>query len=131
MFFDPSGKMAAEATLVATNWWNPIGWIAATVLVVEVVVLVVVTVEAIDSFNNNHTINVEQANARNPNPPAKRHRNNSKKKAYERAKRAGKGKEPNHDYDGRYGPHYHPNVEMPKSPTPKAPNPHDHYYYPK
>ena len=29
---------------------------------------------------------------------------------------------------GKYGPHYHPNVEMPTKLTPHAPSPHDHYY---
>lgn len=80
---------------------------------------------------NNQSINVSEAKVRNPNPPAKRVRTNSKKEAYERAKRAGKRKEPIHHPDGKHGPHYHPDVEMPKNPTPKAPNPHDHYYYPR
>jgi len=57
----------------------------------------------------------------------------SKKQAYEEAKKAGKGKEPIHHPHGEYGPHYHPNVPMPRPDevTPKTPLPHDHYYYPK
>ncbi|WKB35666.1 hypothetical protein QS257_19885 [Terrilactibacillus sp. S3-3] len=55
---------------------------------------------------------------------AKRKRFNTKKKAYEAAKRAGKGKV-RHDRDshGKKKPHYHPDV--------KGPAKHDHYYYPK
>jgi RHS repeat-associated protein len=66
---------------------------------------------------------------RSKNPPAKRHKFKSKKDAYEAAKHAGRGKEPIHHPQGEHGPHYHPNVPMPKNSTPKAPNPHDHYYY--
>lgn len=54
----------------------------------------------------------------------------TKKEAYEGAKRAGGGREPRHDPAGSK-PHYHPDVPQPKDWTPKAPNPHDHYYYPK
>jgi RHS repeat-associated protein len=68
---------------------------------------------------------------RSKNPPAKRDYSNSKKDAYEKAKRAGKGKEPIHHPNGEHGPHYHPDVPMPKEQTPNMPNPHDHYYYPK
>jgi RHS repeat-associated protein len=45
MYIDPSGNITAESLIAATNWWNPVGWIAATVLVVEVILLVVATVE--------------------------------------------------------------------------------------
>ena len=40
LYIDKDGDMAAEATIVATNFWNPAGWIAAGLLVIEVVVLV-------------------------------------------------------------------------------------------
>jgi hypothetical protein len=54
----------------------------------------------------------------------------SKKEARERAKHAGKGEPPIQHQDGEYGPHYHPDV--PGGPwTPNAPNPHDHYYFPR
>ncbi len=67
---------------------------------------------------------------RNPDPPAKRKRYKSKKKAYEAAKKAGKGKEPKHHPNDKNGPHYHPNVPKPSRPkTPKVPDPHDHYFY--
>jgi hypothetical protein len=68
---------------------------------------------------------------RSPYPPGRRDLSNTKKEAYEKAKRAGGGKEPIHHPGGEYGPHYHPNVKMPNEPTPKAPSPHDHYNYPK
>lgn len=69
---------------------------------------------------------------RSPNPPAARKKFPTKKAAKEAAKKAGKGKEPIHHPDGEFGPHYHPDVPLPKSSkTPKQPNPHDHYYYPK
>jgi RHS repeat-associated protein len=64
--------------------------------------------------------------------PAKRIRCNTRKEAYERAKRdSDPGKEPGHDPHDPRGPHYHPNVRDKYSKTPKQPNNHDHYYYPK
>ena len=75
--------------------------------------------------------NVSFARERSKNPIAKRKRYSSKKEAYENAKKAGKGNKPIHHPDGDHGPHYHPDVPMPKNQTPKAPNPHDHYFYPK
>ena len=35
---DPLGTMAAEAITAATNFWNPVGWVAATVLGIEILV---------------------------------------------------------------------------------------------
>ena len=40
MYVDPTGHMAAEAIITATNAWNPAGWVMAGILVVEVVALV-------------------------------------------------------------------------------------------
>lgn len=67
-------------------------------------------------------------------PRALQKKYNTKKEAYEAAKRAGNGKEPRHDPNGHdkktcnprgkqtnKRPHYHPNV--------KGPEGHDHYYY--
>ena len=51
-YVDVPGFMAAEAALVATNWWNPVGWIAGVVVAVEVVALVVVTVETVDAVSD-------------------------------------------------------------------------------
>ncbi|QUI24760.1 DNRLRE domain-containing protein [Vallitalea pronyensis] len=68
---------------------------------------------------------------RSKNPPAKRNYSKSKKDAYQKAKKAGKGKEPIHHPHGNHGPHYHPDVKTPKHWTPKAPNPHDHFNYPR
>ena len=62
-------------------------------------------------------------------PIGRRIRKSGKKAAKEAAKKAGRGKEPIHHPKGKYGPHYHPNVEMPTKLTPHAPSPHDHYYY--
>jgi len=66
-------------------------------------------------------------------PIARRNYYSSKKTAYEAAKRAGKGKEPEHHpvgYHGNSEPHYHPDV-LDKPWTPHRPNSHDHYNYPK
>ncbi len=73
-----------------------------------------------------------QAEERSPYPRGKRNKSKSKKDAREKSKKAGKGKDPIHHPDGEHGPHYHPDVPMPKPDqiTPKRPNPHDHYYYP-
>ena len=56
--------MATEATIAAANWWNPIGWIAGGILVVEVVVAAVVISEEIDSESaiKSHEISEKQAN---------------------------------------------------------------------
>ena len=63
-FYDTEGNMATEATIAATNWWNPIGWIAGGILVVEVVVAAVVISEEIDSESaiKSHEISEKQAN---------------------------------------------------------------------
>ena len=68
---------------------------------------------------------------RRKEPPAKRKRFSSRKDAYEAAKRAGKGAEPEHHRNGSRGPHYHPNVKNSTSSTPKGISRHDHYYYPQ
>lgn len=50
------------------------------------------------------------------------------------ATKASKDKQPRHDPNGHEfdpRPHYHPNVKKPKNWTPKAPTPHDQYYYPR
>ena len=65
----------------------------------------------------------EKSKERSPYPPADRRNFNTKKRAREAAKRDGNGAEPIHHPDGKYGPHYHPNVDGPKS--------HEHYNYPK
>jgi hypothetical protein len=66
---------------------------------------------------------------RSESPPAKRVTCKSKKDAYQKAKRAGKGKEPRHDYNDPKGPHYHPNVPNKQRITPKGACSHDHYFY--
>ena len=62
--------------------------------------------------------------------PAKRYRFNTKKQAYESAKHAGGGKEPDLHKDSR-GPHYHPAVKNDYSKTPHEASRHDHYYFPE
>lgn len=62
-------------------------------------------------------------------PIARRYRFNSRKKAKEAAKRAGRGKIRN-DYSKK-GAHYHPEVKAKYRQTPKGVSSHDHYYYPR
>lgn len=81
---------------------------------------------------------------RNKNPIGKRKIYNTRKKAYEAAKRAGKGKEPVwHKAEKGRMPHYHPNKEVCEKflrdhksenenygdRTNKSPYKHDHYFY--
>ena len=54
---------------------------------------------------------------------------NTRKEAEEAARRAGNGKEPRHDPNGKYGPHFHPSVRNEYSKTPYGASKHDHYYY--
>ena len=61
---------------------------------------------------------------------AKRYRFNTRKQAYESAKRAGGGKEPDLHRDSR-GPHYHPAVKNKHPSTPHDVSKHDHYYFPE
>ena len=63
--------------------------------------------------------------------PAKRIRCNTRKEAYEQAKRAGGGKKPISHKNDKNGPHFHPDVRNKYSKTPKSASSHDHYYYPK
>ncbi len=80
-YMDPTGNMAVEATVAATNWWNPIGWAAGVILAVEVVVVVVVTVIAVEevadavddskkSKENDESDNSKSKN-KGPEPPSK------------------------------------------------------------
>ncbi|KAH0793307.1 RHS repeat-associated core domain-containing protein [Histomonas meleagridis] len=59
---------------------------------------------------------------RSEKPIAKRDYSNTRKEAYEKAKRAGGGKEPRGPEDHGHGPHYHPGTKH---------NEHDHYYFPQ
>ena len=49
-YIDSSGNMAAEATILATNWWNPAGWVAGGILLVEVVFVVAGTFQVADAL---------------------------------------------------------------------------------
>ena len=77
--------------------------------------------------------NVAQA-TRSKYPPAIRNHSDTRKDAYEKAKKAGGGKKPishpNGDAENPF-PHFHPNVKDSQKTTPKVPTSHDHYYYPK
>ena len=67
-------------------------------------------------------------------PIGRRNTYNTRKKAYEAAKRAGGGKEPRHDpngHDDDNRPHFHPNVPNKFRETPKGVSSHDHYFYPR
>ena len=45
---DTTGHMAIEAAVVATNWWNPAGWIAAIIAVAKVVIIVAAIVKTVE-----------------------------------------------------------------------------------
>ena len=45
---DYAGNMACSATVTVTNFWNPAGWIAAVVFVVEVIVAIVIVAKEAD-----------------------------------------------------------------------------------
>ena len=118
-----SSSIVATATTVAT-------YASATALTAGATAYGAKKIEDNIKFAKNKS-RTNSEKKRSSNPIAKRKHYSSKKDAYEAAKRAGNGKEPTHHTNGSHGPHYHPNVPMPKNQTPKAPNPHDHYFYPK
>lgn len=101
---------AAAAPAVAAS--GPVGWIALGVCAVGVGVYL--------AANNK--------GGRSNQPIGKRDNSNTRKEAYEKAKRAGGGKEPRgpekHN-DGR-PPHFHPR----KKGTDKVEYTHDHYRFP-
>ena len=45
---DANGNMAAEVGVAVSNWWNPVGWIAAAFLVVEVVIVATAVYEVVE-----------------------------------------------------------------------------------
>ena len=126
-YIDPTGHIAAAFAIAgAANIWNPFGWL---LLGVAAVVTVVVVVEVVDSISDNTVVE-----SREIKEPAIRDKSNTRKEAEQKAKKAGKGKEPIHHPHGHSGnpkPHFHPDVKQPPYPKPnKMPTPHDHYYYP-
>ena len=86
-FYDTEGNMATEATIAATNWWNPIGWFFAAVAVVEVAVVVVAIADNINDAENAEKLsntNTENSLDTTPSPPTppngdKNGRNNKQK----------------------------------------------------
>ena len=104
-FYDTEGNMATEATIAATNWWNPIGWIAGGILVVEVVVVVVTISEEIDSESaiKSHEISEKQANEE-PTPTVSSSKKEKKKTKNKRGSRRS-GKEKANDTISWVDPH--------------------------
>jgi len=82
--------------------------------------VVLPTIKATDEFG---LLNANQKPRSYEEPIGKRIKFPSRKKAYEAAKRAGKG-EPVLHGEGQHGPHYHPGDGKGK------PLNHDHYYFP-
>ena len=137
--------------LALTNAWNPVGWVAIAILAVVVIAEVAsfVTYEVKKNTtpkrksrskeSEQETENSskgkkkadgnpkEKKKERSQHPIGRRYRFNTKKKAKEAAKRAGKGKYRN-DYQGR---HYHPDGVPNYRTTPKGASAHDHYNYPR
>jgi len=86
------------------------------------------------SIPKSSNVKASVADERNANPPAARKTYSTRKAAKEAAKKAGGGKDPRHNPNGHPDdprPHFHPKVPNAYSRTPKQPNFHDHYYYPK
>ena len=80
--------------------------------------------------NNKKKKENEKKKERSKSKPAKRIYCNSRKEAYERAKKAGNGREPKLHYNDKHGPHYHPDVPDGYSQTPHQSSFHDHYFFP-
>ena len=62
-YVDSNGGMATEAVVVATNWWNPLGWVIAGVLVVECVVLAVEVAEVVQTVSDTSYVDVNINNS--------------------------------------------------------------------
>ena len=54
-YLDVQGRLAAEAAVATTNFWNPIGWIAASLVVVEAVILITAVVSVTYDTNQSST----------------------------------------------------------------------------
>jgi hypothetical protein len=96
-------------------------------------VLVGVVVGVVVGYGiRDYKVHQAQKKERSNNYPAARRKYNSRKEAYQEAKRAGKNREPRHDPHGHKNnkkPHFHPDVPNSQKLTPKNPCYHDHYYY--
>ena len=99
--------VAAVPVAIATGS-NPIGWAIAGGVAIGAGIAWV----------------ANEQKKRSEHPPAKRDHSNTRKGAYDKAKKAGNGKEPRgpEDHKNGHGPHYHPD---------KKGHEHDHYYFPK
>lgn len=104
-------KMCAAAAIpiaTAAAGSNPVGWAIAGCAAVAAVALA-----------------ANGSKKRSSDPIALRNRSATRKEAYEKAKRAGGGREPRgpEDHNDGNGPHFHPDVTDRHK--------HDHYYFPK
>ena len=131
-FYDDDGESSVRILTkmipVALLSAGIVALLQGAVVVSAVIVVISISIAIItSSTSNSRTKSKNKSKERSKDKPAKRIKCKSRKEAYERAKKAGNGREPRHDPHSPYGPHYHPNVQKQK--TPKSPSPHDHYYY--
>ena len=69
-FVDDDGAMATEGIIAATNWWNPVGWTSAGILLIEVIALVV-TISVVDEILDNPSVYFESEHTKNKRPSTK------------------------------------------------------------
>ena len=131
------GALAIAGSTAATAF-GIFGVVLATVLVVVLVVEAVELTKDVIKYAKGKKKSKEKAKQKSENskprssePPARRVRCNTRKKAKEAAIRAGKGKKPRNDYHDPKGAHFHPNVVNGARKTPKGSGFHDHYFYPR
>jgi hypothetical protein len=124
-------EMAAAAIPVFTAA-GPVGWgLAAGVATVAGIIMIA---NAVKESGGGSTGGAAAAGggggadagggrSRSPTPPAKRDFSNTRKEAFEKAKRAGHMLKPRGPEDHGFGPHFHPRL--------KNFHKHDHYLFPK
>ena len=144
------GAVNAGAAITAIGAITPVGWVVIGTAAVVTVGVVVYShsrthngISYSKSKSKYDQENKKKKSAKKPHKnkkkkkgktkreikrPARRIRYNTRKKAFEAAKRAGKGRKPINHHSGR---HFHPNVSNKYSKTPKGASSHDHYSYPK
>ena len=114
-YIDPTGNMATEATIVAANWWNLVGWFFAAVVVVEAAALVVAidkTTSDSNEANDKETIGLEQ-----PEVPDVTYPGNDPTKAPEGTTWRGSGKQGSKQgnyYNPKTGESWHPDLDHPE-----------------
>jgi hypothetical protein len=97
-------------------WCDP-DWLGVAVAAAAVTGIIMIANAGKESGNGG-------GGRRSPEPPARRDHSNTRKEAFEKAKRAGHGLPPRGPEDHGFGPHFHP---KPKDPRKR----HDHYHFPK